>query len=168
MNTWLRRLRGAVGMGLTWMVGWIPVGVLYGLTMSALGGVQVPLAAAVFIGAKLFGGLGFMAGGLFSLVLGITEGNHRFDQLKGSRFAMWGAVGGLLLGAIACLNGAGGPGFDLEDVFVLAFSTFLGTGSAAATFAIAREGGNRALAAADEELETLGLSEGEKHDLLSA
>jgi len=30
MKTWLRRIRGAVGMGLTWAVGWALTGVLIG------------------------------------------------------------------------------------------------------------------------------------------
>ncbi|GMR14171.1 MAG: hypothetical protein BMS9Abin29_2410 [Gemmatimonadota bacterium] len=33
MKTWLRRIRGAAGMGLTWAAGWALVGVLIGLSM---------------------------------------------------------------------------------------------------------------------------------------
>ena len=32
MTTWLRRLRGAVGMGVTWAVAWAVAGVLIGVT----------------------------------------------------------------------------------------------------------------------------------------
>jgi len=167
MKGWLRTIRGALGMGLTWMVGWMPVGMLYGLVMSVLAGPQLGFVAAAVMGAKLFGGLGFMAGGLFSSVLRIAEGRSRFDELTAPRFAAWGAMGGLLLGVVACLNGAGGPGFDGEDVFVLALSTLLGTGSAAATLAIARGSAARALSRADGELDAIGLSEEEKRDLLT-
>ncbi len=34
MNTWLRRIRGAVLMGLTWAVVWAPVGVLIGMIVD--------------------------------------------------------------------------------------------------------------------------------------
>ena len=37
MKTWLRRIRGAVGMGLTWAVGWALVGVLIGVSIEFLG-----------------------------------------------------------------------------------------------------------------------------------
>lgn len=32
MSRWLRRIRGAVGMGVTWAVGWALVGVLIGVS----------------------------------------------------------------------------------------------------------------------------------------
>lgn len=31
MTKWTQRLRGAIGVGLTWAAGWLPVGALTGL-----------------------------------------------------------------------------------------------------------------------------------------
>ena len=37
MKNWLRRVRGAIGMGLTWAAGWSPIGAVIGLVNSYLG-----------------------------------------------------------------------------------------------------------------------------------
>ena len=168
MNALLRRIRGALGMGVTWAIGWIPVGVIYTLTILALTDTPVALGTALWISTKLFAGLGLVAGTLFSGILGIAEGRHRFDELKGGRIASWGAVGGLLLGGLASFNGVGGPGFGGEDLFVMALTALLGTTSAVATLAIARSSGPDALPSGDTELDDAGLTDGEKRELLNA
>ena len=45
------------------------------------------------------GAFGFVAGVIFSGVLGVVEGRRRFDQMSIPRFAAWGAAGGFLLSA---------------------------------------------------------------------
>ena len=92
MKKWLRRIRGAVGMGLTWAAAWFGVGAIVGLVML---GDYGPTGAA--FSAAIYAVLGFVGGAVFSVVLGITEGRRRFDQMSLWRFAAWGAVGGLLL-----------------------------------------------------------------------
>ena len=91
MGKWLRRVRGAIGMGLTWAVAWSVAGLvprwLFGFNTDA----PFPL---------IFGVLGFVAGVIFSLLLMLTEGRRAFDEMRISRFAAWGAVGGFLLSAI--------------------------------------------------------------------
>ena len=86
MQKWLRRIRGAIGMGLTWGVGWAAVGSvprwLFGFNTDA----PFPI---------IFGVLGFIAGVIFSGLLMLTEGRRGFDQMRLSRFAAWGAVGGV-------------------------------------------------------------------------
>lgn len=98
MKKWLRRVRGAVGMGLTWAAGWALFGVLIGVTSRLLPGLpwdsffevfDAPLPALAIPG--------FFGGALFSMVLGIAGRRRRFDELSLPRFAAWGAVGGLLL-----------------------------------------------------------------------
>ena len=98
MKKWLRRIRGAVGMGLTWAAGWALFGVLIGVTSRLLPGLpwdsffevfDAPLPALAIPG--------FFGGALFSMVLGIAGRRRRFDELSLPRFAAWGAVGGLLL-----------------------------------------------------------------------
>jgi len=91
MGKWLRRIRGAIGMGLTWAVAWSVAGLvprwLFGFNTDA----PFPL---------IFGVLGFVAGVIFSVLLMLTEGRRGFDEMRISRFAAWGAVGGFLLSAI--------------------------------------------------------------------
>ena len=89
MKKWPKRIRGAFGMGLTWAIAWFGAGVAL-LLVVGLDAADVPF----LIG---FGMFGFLAGVMFSGVLGIVEGRRRFDQMSVPRFAGWGAVGGLLL-----------------------------------------------------------------------
>lgn len=91
MANLLRRIRGAIGMGVIWAVAWGFVGGtprwIFGLRADAPFGL-------------IFGVLGFIAGVVFSVVLVLAEGRRRFDQMSIRRFAGWGAVGGVLLAGI--------------------------------------------------------------------
>ena len=91
MGKWLRRIRGVIGIGVTWAAAWALVGAvprwLFGFNTDA----PFPI---------IFGVLGFIAGVIFSGLLMLTEGRRGFDEMKISRFAAWGAVGGVLLSAI--------------------------------------------------------------------
>ena len=78
MSSGLRRVRGAVLMGLTWAVAWAPVGMIVGRIVDpdgSLDGVWVPIGAAP----------GFLCGILFSAALAIAEGHRRFDELSLAR-----------------------------------------------------------------------------------
>ena len=91
MGKWMRRIRGAIGMGLTWAVAWAAVGSMPRWLFGFNPDVPFPV---------VFGVLGFIAGLIFSGLLMLTEGRRGFDQLTLPRFAAWGAVGGVLLSAI--------------------------------------------------------------------
>jgi len=105
MKKWLKRIRGVLGTGLIWAAAWAGVGAILGLLevlgppfMDPLGGL---------VGAVSFGVAGFIAGASFSMVLGITEGRRRFDEMSLPRFVFWGALGGLLLSMLFSLGGGG-------------------------------------------------------------
>ena len=98
MNKWLRRIRGAVGMGLVWAVGWAFAGLLIGVSSKLLPGLpwdsffevfDAPLPALAIPG--------FFGGVFFSMVLAVAGRRRRFSELSLPRFAAWGALGGLLL-----------------------------------------------------------------------
>jgi len=91
MVEWLRRIRGAIGMGFTWGVAWSLVGVLLAVVTGFKADAPFPL---------IFGVLGFFAGIIFSAFLALTEGRRNIDQMSLPRFAGWGAAGGLLLSAV--------------------------------------------------------------------
>jgi len=132
MRKWLRRIRGAIGMGLTWAIAWFGAGMILLLVVGFGADVPFPLFFAL---------LGFLAGVTFSGVLGIVEGRRRFDQMSLPRFAGWGAIGGLLLsGIFAWAAGLAGEFLVLGPVFALA-----GAGSAAGTLALARKAEEREL-----------------------
>ena len=102
MNTWLRRIRGAVLMALTWAVVWAPVGVLIGMIVDPNDSMEEMWIA---VGAYP----GFLCGAVFFAVLGIAEGRCRFDELSLSRVGAWGAVSGLLVGVLPFVVGTPNP-----------------------------------------------------------
>jgi hypothetical protein len=91
MGKWLRRIRGAIGMGLAWGAAWASMGFFPRWVLGLDSDLPFPI---------LFAGLGFIAGVTFSGVLVMTEGRRRFDQMSLRRFAAWGAAGGLLIGVL--------------------------------------------------------------------
>jgi hypothetical protein len=98
VKRWLRRTRGAVGMGLTWAAGWAVVGLLIGVASILLPGLPWDSFFEVFDAPlPALAVPGFFAGALFSTVLGIAGRRRRFDELSLPRFAAWGALGGVLL-----------------------------------------------------------------------
>ena len=155
MKKWLRRIRGAIGIGLTWALAWFGAGMLL-LLIVGFGAADVPFPL-------FFGLLGFLAGVTFSGVLGMVERGRRFDQMSLPRFAGWGAVGGLLLSGIFVIAAALG-----WDVFVVLGPVFAlsGAGSAAGSLALARRAEERELLDASAHVGEAGLSEDEARELL--
>jgi hypothetical protein len=155
MKKWLRRIRGAIGMGLTWGVAWFTAGIVLALIVG-FDAADVPFPLG-------FGFLGFLSGITFSGVLGLMEGRRRFDQMSLPRFATWGGAGGLLFAGLFVL--AADLGLNalvvLGPVFALA-----GGGCAAGSLALARMAEDRALLDSGDEAHGAGLTEEERRDLL--
>jgi hypothetical protein len=95
----------------------------------------------------MFSAFGFVAGVIFSGVLGLAEGRRRFDQMSLPRFAKWGAAGGFLLSAafVLAVSLAGDPAFLWNLVVVGPVFAVAGAGSAAGSLALARRAQDRAL-----------------------
>lgn len=153
MKKWLRRLRGAIGMGLTWGAAWFGAGLVL-LLFVGVGAADVPFPL-------FFGFLGFLAGATFSGILGIFARRRRFDEMSLPRFAGWGALGGLLLSGVVAL--AAGPGAELLVVGPV-FAT-AGAISAAGTLALARRGEERELLDANADTVEGGLEKNESREL---
>lgn len=167
MKTWLQRMRGAIGIGLTWAVGWAPVGAVTGVILGAVLG--LPLGAIAVNYAELFGVLGFIGGTMFSTVLRVAEGRRRFDQLSLPRFAVWGAAGGLSLGMLAVAAGVVGlGGITPLTVAVVGAAGLLGAGSATGSLLLARKVDDQELLAEGEDAKAVGLTERERRGLLGS
>lgn len=139
MKNWLVRVRGALGMGVAWALGWAPVGALLGSVIWLVLSPPVGMMSVVAINAITFGALGFVGGTLFSTVLRLAEGRRRFEELTFPRFAAWGAVGGLALGGLAVAASLwGASGIPLLGVTVAAGATLLGSASAAGSLMLAQ------------------------------
>ena len=143
MKKWLQRIRGAIGIGLTWAAGWAPIGAITGWVTGVFLGFPLGVVAANY--AVLFGVLGFIGGTIFSTVLSLAESHRSFDELSLPRFVAWGASGGLLLGGIAVAAGLLGAGLTVLGAVIIGASTLLGAGSAAGTLVIARPAHGQAL-----------------------
>lgn len=157
MKNWLRRIRGALGMGLTWGTAWFAAGMALLLVIGPdAADVPFPLG---------FGFIGFLAGTTFSGVLGLVEGRRRFDEMSIPRFAAWGAVGGFVLAglfvSVAALFGDSINVLVMGTVFAVA-----GSVSAAGSLALARVAEDRELLDASADVGAVGLSEDEARDLL--
>ena len=163
MKKWLRRIRGAVGMGLTWAAAWGGVGAIYLSVLVVLGRTPGGTGLAQLVGISVvYAGAGFLSGATFSTVLGIAEGCRRFDEMSLPRFAAWGAVGGLLLSMFVFAAELGQT--DLRFLMVL---PLLGAGSAAGSLALARRADDRELLEHGADVADIGLTEQEKRELLT-
>ena len=172
VKRWLRRIRGALGMGLTWAVEWVLAGLLIGVISKLLpslpwdwffGVFDAPLPALAIPG--------FVGGVFFSIVLGIAGHRRRFRELSIPLFAAWGALGGLLLTlfpfalvamGLASLNAS--PWSIIAAVsgpFIL-----LSAASASASLILARMSEGRELAEAGEDPGEIGRGRGEVKELI--
>lgn len=128
MKTLWRRVRAALGLGLTWGLAW---GLIGGFVMEAFVDPHGRIADMWPQGLAI---TGFFGGVLFSLVLWMTEGRRNFHQLSLPRVGMWGAIAGALLVGAGMVIGLQ-PAFA---ALVLAPVTLLSAGSATGSLALAR------------------------------
>ena len=152
MKKWLRRIRGAIGMGLTWAAAWAGAGValMLGLllTTGSRPDVPIPLVFGVF---GLLGGVGF------SGVLSLLEGRRRFAQMSVPRFAGWGAAAGFLLSLafVFAVATGGDAGFWWNLVGLGPIFAAAGAGSAAGSLVLARRADDPRLFEADDAVAQL-------------
>ncbi len=125
MSRLLRRLRGALGLGLLWAAAGAIAGGAIELALNLLPGPDLFLGVDMWPAALAIPA--FLAGIVFSIVLALGEGRRSFDQLTLPRFGLWGAVGGALLGTV----------LGLPIVVIGSLSVTSGL-SALATLALAR------------------------------
>ena len=154
MRRWLRRIRGAIGMGFTWAAAWAAVGSVPRWVLGFNPDAPFPL---------VFGVLGFMAGVTFSGLLMLTEGRRRFDQMSLPRFAGWGAIGGLLLSAFF----AKAASLGWRDVLAISPTFALASAvCASGSLAVARRAARRELSDIGGDSAEAELTAHEKRKLL--
>lgn len=157
MMMWGKRIRAAIGMGLTWGAAWFGAGIL----LARVPGVHSDLPPAL-----LFAPLGFVTGIIFSGILAGIEGRRGFERAPLWRFAAWGAASGLLLSGIF-VAGAALRGGALWGEF-LTFGPALGMAGAACaagSLAVARRAERRELAGGSGRPVGVELTVGETREL---
>ena len=154
MPSWLRRIRGAIGMGFTWGATWSVAGFLLAVITRFQADAPFPL---------IFGVLGFIAGVIFFAILALTERRRRFDQMSLPRFAAWGAAGGVLLAALFAKAASIGWGDVLLIVPTFALASAL---CASGSLAVARRAVSRELPDMRRDIAEGELTDREKRKLL--
>jgi hypothetical protein len=154
MKTIFRRLRGILGMGVTWAVVWACAGALIGIVQRywlPRSYPQLPpgaLDGIILANGISWGTYGFALGSLFACVLAIAERRRALEQLTIWRIAVWGALAGALLPVTFMVGLKLATGWGVTNgLLSTLLSVSLGAGSAAASLALARSApANRELA----------------------
>jgi hypothetical protein len=139
MKNWLRRLRGALGVAVSWAVGWAGVLSVATVVIDLLGGYGwTPTLPNLAANAVLFGAMGFLGGVSFSVVLAIAGRRRRFEEMSLPTFTGWGVIGGIGLGVLMALTSVGG--FSVATLITsVVFGSILGGGSAGGSLILARK-----------------------------
>lgn len=161
MKKWLKRIRAALVMGLTWAVVWLPVGLLIGMIMDPDGAMDEPWIAVGTLP-------GFFAGVMFSVVLGIAARRRKLDELSVAKVGGWGAVAGVLIGSLPFVLGDQSEHVErvwLMPLVVISSITLLSAVSAAGSLVLARKSERQELPDASPDMAAVGVAEGEAQEL---
>ena len=127
MNSLLRKLRGMLGVGITWAVGWALVIFAIGTVIGVVDPDSIDPGEEPWRMAGVVGTVGFISGAFFSAIFASAERRKSMRELSPLRAALWGALGGAALPLLTTMNDA------------IIFNTApLGAIFAASTVAIAR------------------------------
>ena len=94
MKQWMSGIRGTVLMILLWVIGW---GLGFGGIMEAF---IDPDGEILDVWPTFLAIPGFIGGIVFSAMLAIAERRRSFNEVPLFRFALWGAVTGIVLGVL--------------------------------------------------------------------
>jgi hypothetical protein len=143
MTGFLRRLRGAVFLGVLWAIPWGVAGTLASPIIRGFAHARPPQSLADrLVDGMFIGWYGFLAGLAFSLVLAFAARRRSMRELTPGRAAVWGLASSVLLTAppmIAMLIGRT-DGWRPEDPFYLGGSLVLSAACAATSLLLARRG----------------------------
>jgi hypothetical protein len=138
VNNLLRKLRGMLGMGITWAVGWTIVMFMIGTIIGIVDPDSIDPGEEPWRMAGIIALAGFLSGAAFAAIFASAERRRKIRELSVLRSAFWGALGGAALPLLTSVNDA-----------VLSTTMPLGALFAASTVAIARRAALREPVALD-------------------
>jgi hypothetical protein len=139
----VRRIRGIIGMAITWGCLWVLAGGFLG-TVLVLSGASHWGLPTIWWSAIWFGMVGVLGGGAFAVILSVAERRSVFDDLKVRRIALIGTAGALAaLAVFVAVTAILAPDTGLSgnasaDLILSGGIAALGAGSSAGTLMLAR------------------------------
>jgi hypothetical protein len=97
MDSVLRRLRGLLGMGVTWAVGWAIIMFLIGNVIQVVDPDSIDRGEEPWRLALMVSVVGFISGSVFAMIFSSAERRKRIRDLSVLRSTLWGALGGAAL-----------------------------------------------------------------------
>jgi hypothetical protein len=148
MKGFLRRLRGIIGTGLTWAVGWAGLYGAFLLAAWAFGAeAQWELGPVLRLVFNV-GTYGFLGGSAFGVILSVLERHKSLEDLTFKRIALWGSLGGLaVVTMLSVLFGT----LVFTYLTPVILYTLLGVGSATGTVAIAKRASDPKVLEGDDD-----------------
>ena len=145
MDELLRKLRGIIGAGVTWAVGWALVMMLIGIGISIVDPDSIDQGEEIWRVLGIVGTVGFFSGTIFGGLMALAEGRRTsLMELSPLRAALLGALAGAALPLLTGINDS-----------VLSNTVPLGALFASATVALARRAERAELRAQEREIERL-------------
>jgi len=139
MTRLLQKLRGLMGVGITWGTLWAGIGAGIGVVIGIVHPELWQWRNPVFEWALGMGLYGLVSGVGFGTLLTIREGRKTLFDLSLRRTAMWGLLGAAVVPPLFGALGMFEVGTTLADVLgAIAVTGFLGGTFAPASVAIAR------------------------------
>ncbi|HEX5727499.1 MAG TPA: hypothetical protein VFX98_18650 [Longimicrobiaceae bacterium] len=127
MRALMQKLRGLIGVGLTWGAGWAAITAVIGIAISIIDPDSIDAGESVPFAMLVVGWVGFVSGVGFGLLLSLAERRKTILALSPLRAAVWGMLGAA---ALPLLTG-------MDNSLLLEVCP-LGAFFAAATVAVAR------------------------------
>jgi len=93
MTDLVRRLRGALGIGVTWGVLWAAIGLVLGFVVGLVRPDQIEPGEGPGRIAVVLGLVGFLSGLGFAALLALAERRRTIHELALGRVALWGLLG---------------------------------------------------------------------------
>ena len=139
MKKLLQKLRGLLGVGLTWGALWAGIGAVIGLVVGMVSPELWRYANPILEWAVGMGAYGFVSGVGFGSLLSLGEGRKTLRDLSLPRVAIWGILGSAVVPILFGLAGAFPAGTTVVDILeAIAVTGVLGGTFAPGSVAIAR------------------------------
>jgi len=139
MNKLLQKLRGLLGVGITWGTLWAGIGAGIGVVIGVVRPEVWQWTNPIFEWAVGMGLYGLVSGIGFGTLLTLREGRNTLSNLSLRRTALWGLIGGAVVPLMFGAAGMFPAGTTLLDVLgAVGVTGFLGATFASTSVAIAK------------------------------